>query len=735
MGLLSKFVELGGKVIKKVKVSDVEKAVDKAVDGVAKGAEKSASEAGEKAVEQASKPNIFKRAANGIKDFFSRGGKESKAVEGVAKGAEKTTAKGAAKSASEAGEKVTEETSKPSRMQRFRDFFSRGGKESKAAEGVAKGAEKTTAKGAAKSASEAGEKVTEEASKPSRMQRFRDFFSRGGKESKAVEGVAKGAEKTTAKGAEKSASEAGEKVAEEASKPSRMQRFRDFFSRGGKESKAAEGVAKGAEKTTADVGEVPADVRFHKTLDELGGNRTFYYPSRGREVDRFEKCLGDYVLDLKHNMFMSIDEFERLASRYKSLYGGATRASEQAVTKGASAATKVAEHASEKTTAKVAEKTAAKVGVKVTQKGVKEGAKTTEKVTSEAAKKEATAAEKSATEAAKKETTAKVAEEGTKGAEKTVAGAGEKVTEEAAEKIEHAATKKTAGGWNKLFTYDETRKNIGAMAKHPISFGLLGLLLYSKLTGQGMITAASNMVTNDNGLANELGTAALGKDKYLALSDELSKAYAKMKDLGSKGGQETVDAYDDVKDVVRKVMNEMGDGYQWAKNQASTAVNGQVSNDQGQYVDPGIQQLQAMTEYLEEHPQMAEMVKQNPSLLNAFMQNSQVGGAPQLSNSVGTGINELMGGISGGNVHKMDIASLMLSAFLGFGRFGLLGKVASLFMAGNTLHNMNVRNNAQPVQQSNVQQQLNAYDRQLQQLQQRQQPVASEETPAVHYRL
>ena len=622
-------------------------------------------------------------------------------------------------------------------MQRFRDFFSRGGKESKAAEGVAKGAEKTTAKGAAKSASEAGEKVTEEASKPSRMQRFRDFFSRGGKESKAVEGVAKGAEKTTAKGAAKSASEAGEKVTEETSKPSRMQRFRDFFSRGGKESKAAEGVAKGAEKTTTDAGEVPADVRFYKTLDELGGNRTFYYPSRGREVDRFEECFGDYVLDLKHNMFMSIDEFERLASRYKSLYGGATRASEQAVTKGASAATKVAEHASEKTTAKVAEKSAAEAGEKIAQKGVKEGAKTTKKVTSEAAKKEATATEKTAAEAANKEATTakKVAEEGTKGAEKTVAGAGEKVTEEAAEKIEHAATKKTAGGWNKLFTYDETRKNIGAMAKHPISFGLLGLLLYSKLTGQGMITAASNMVTNDNGLANELGTAALGKDKYLALSDELSKAYAKMKDLGSKGGQETVDAYDDVKDVVRKVMNEMGDGYQWAKNQASTAVNGQVRNDQGQYVDPGMQQLQTMAEYLEEHPQMAEMVKQNPSLLNAFMQNSQVGGAPQLSNSVGTGINELMGGISGGNVHKMDIASLMLSAFLGFGRFGLLGKVASLFMAGNTLHNMNVRNNAQPVQQSNVQQQLNAYDRQLQQLQQRQQPVASEETPAVHYRL
>ena len=631
MGLLSKFVELGGKVIKKVKVSDVEKAVDKAVDGVAKGAEKSASEAGEKAVEQASKPNIFKRAANGIKDFFSRGGKESK----------------------------------------------------------------------------------------------------------AVEGVAKGAEKTTAKGAEKSASEAGEKVTEEASKPSRMQRFRDFFSRGGKESKAAEGVAKGAEKTTADAGEVPTDVRFHKTLDELGGNRTFYYPSRGREVDRFEKCLGDYVLDLKHNMFMSIDEFERLASRYKSLYGGATRASEQAVTKGASAATKVAEHASEKTTAKVAEKTAAKVGEKVTQKGVKEGAKTTEKVTSEAAKKEATAAEKSATEAAKKETTTakKVAEEGVNGAEKTAAETGEKVADDTAEKIEDAATKKSAGGWNKLFTYDETRKNIGSMAKHPISFGLLGLFLYSKLTGQGMITAASDVVTNDNGLADELGTAALGKKKYNALSDELSSAYDKIKVLGSKGGQETADAYDDVKDIVRKVMNEMGDGYQWAKNQASTAVNGQVRNDQGQYVDPGMQQLQAMTEYLEEHPQMAEMVKQNPSLLNAFMQNSQVGGAPQLSNSVGTGINELMGGISGGNVHKMDIASLMLSAFLGFGRFGLLGKVASLFMAGNTLHNMNVRNSAQPVRQSNVQQQLNAYDRQLQQLQQRQQPVASEETPAVHYRL
>lgn len=55
------------------------------------------------------------------------------------------------------------------------------------------------------------------------------------------------------------------------------------------------------------------------------------------------------------------------------------------------------------------------------------------------------------------------------------------------------------------------------------------------------------------------------------------------------------------------------------------------------------------------------------------------------------GMNEVVNQVSGGNVSKMNILTLALSAYMMFGRFGWLGKAASLLLGGMTLKNINNR--------------------------------------------
>lgn len=120
------------------------------------------------------------------------------------------------------------------------------------------------------------------------------------------------------------------------------------------------------------------------------------------------------------------------------------------------------------------------------------------------------------------------------------------------------------------------------------------------------------------------------------------------------------------------------DLYQMGKNYVG---NGMVSNGSGGYYDP--------------------TTEQTPNLYQAS--NPDMGNQDGMLNNVMGGMNHLVNQVSGGAVTKMNILSLALSAYMMFGRFGWLGRAASLLLGGMTLKNIN--NRQLPYQQVHQQQQ------------------------------
>lgn len=145
---------------------------------------------------------------------------------------------------------------------------------------------------------------------------------------------------------------------------------------------------------------------------------------------------------------------------------------------------------------------------------------------------------------------------------------------------------------------------------------------------------------------------------------------------------EAGDVYYRLKDGTIAVADEAGNLYQGGKDMITGAFNGNgmVNDGNGYYSDPTAQQ----------YPSMAQMQ----------MTNQQVGGS---MNALMNGMNNAVSQVSGGNVSKMNIASLLLSAYMMFGRFGWMGKAASLLLGGMTLHNINGKQAA--TQHQNQQQQ------------------------------
>ena len=145
---------------------------------------------------------------------------------------------------------------------------------------------------------------------------------------------------------------------------------------------------------------------------------------------------------------------------------------------------------------------------------------------------------------------------------------------------------------------------------------------------------------------------------------------------------EAGDVYYRLKDGTIAVADEAGNLYQGGKDMIAGAFNGNgmVNDGNGYYSDPTAQQ----------YPSMAQM-----------QMTSQQGGGSM--NALMNGMNNAVSQVSGGNVSKMNIASLLLSAYMMFGRFGWMGKAASLLLGGMTLHNINGKQAAS--QHQNQQQQ------------------------------
>lgn len=160
---------------------------------------------------------------------------------------------------------------------------------------------------------------------------------------------------------------------------------------------------------------------------------------------------------------------------------------------------------------------------------------------------------------------------------------------------------------------------------------------------------------NEKSLIAKTGEALIGKNSYAGLKESVGEGYNSLRNgVGS---------------VVDGVGNLYQDGRQMVGNLFQG--NGMVANEQGYYSDPTSSA----------YPGMNQMM-------------GQMSGNGLMGGLMG-GMNNAVNAISGGNVSKMNIASLLLSAYMMFGRFGWLGKAASLMLGGMTLNNIN--NRQQPV--------------------------------------
>lgn len=249
----------------------------------------------------------------------------------------------------------------------------------------------------------------------------------------------------------------------------------------------------------------------------------------------------------------------------------------------------------------------------------------------------------------------------------------EQAAETAKESAEHAgkATKEAANGENSF------KKAAKFYAKNPKVLGwhaALGLGGYSLVSGEGVINPLLYFIGGKNATENGLG----GMVGQAVAGEKAPDIYNKVTSAADSVVNEGVDLYQFSKNTLGNVVGEGTDLYQMGKNYVG---NGMVSNGSGGYYDP--------------------TTEQSPNLYQAS--NPDMGNQDGMLNNVMGGMNNLVNQVSGGAVTKMNILTLALSAYMMFGRFGWLGKAASLLLGGMTLKNIN--NRQLPYQQVHQQQQ------------------------------
>ena len=286
--------------------------------------------------------------------------------------------------------------------------------------------------------------------------------------------------------------------------------------------------------------------------------------------------------------------------------------------------------------------------------------------------------------------------------------AAEKVAEETAKKaaLINKETLKNAAkiGWREGGkVINKTAGWAGQYAKysanHPVASLILSSIAYRQLTGRTLLPDMMKSLGGEDaakkGLVGVLGETTLGKKvdgrgnevgMVANLTDVLfgDGTYGKVSSgVGSVAG-EAAGLYQGVKGGVSSVLGEGANLYETGKEQIGQyfSGNGMVSNGNGGYYDPTTPQ----------YPSTAQM-----------MGSGMTQGVPQQGGLTGTmvnGVHSIANELTGGNVSKMNLASLALSSYMMFGPFGWLGKMASLMLGGMTMRNINHRQSeSQPMQQ------------------------------------
>lgn len=225
-------------------------------------------------------------------------------------------------------------------------------------------------------------------------------------------------------------------------------------------------------------------------------------------------------------------------------------------------------------------------------------------------------------------------------------------------------------------------------ASHPVASLILSSVAYNKMTGRTLLPDLMKSIGGEdaakNGLVNTLADVTLGKrtdaqgkevGKIANLMDILfgDGAYKRMdRQLEAVTG-EAVGVYQSMKGSVSSVVGEGADIYQAGKQQIGQYFggNGMISNGNGGYYDPTTPQ----------YPSTAQVVG-TPTAAPSQPQ----GG---LGGTMASSVNAIAGELTGGNVSKMNMLSLLASAYLMFGRFGWLGKAGSLMLGGMTMRDIN----------------------------------------------
>ena len=147
-------------------------------------------------------------------------------------------------------------------------------------------------------------------------------------------------------------------------------------------------------------------------------------------------------------------------------------------------------------------------------------------------------------------------------------------------------------------------------------------------------------------------------------------------------GAEGADVYYRLKDTIGNVGAEAGSLYYNGKEYVGGLFNGNGMVNHGNgYYDPTTAQYPSM------------------SAVQGVQEHSGVGGG--LMNS----LNAALANVTGGNISKMNLASMLLASYMMFGRFGWFSKIAGLALGGMTMKNVNQRSVHNQEQQMNRQMQ------------------------------
>lgn len=268
-----------------------------------------------------------------------------------------------------------------------------------------------------------------------------------------------------------------------------------------------------------------------------------------------------------------------------------------------------------------------------------------------------------------------VAEEAVK-VEKKVVEETKSSTKQATKEAEKETAKETTKEAGKK---DSTLKKAARFyAKNPKALGwhsVFALGTYGMVSGEGIVKPLLYVMggknASENGLGGMVGQAVAG--------DNAPDLYNKVTDAAGAVVDEGVDLYQKGKDSVSSVTDEGVNLYQLSKEYVG---NGMTQNNNGGYSDPST----------ESYPNPYQNSYQNPYQVNNPYQTYPPGSDQNgLLNSVMGGMNQAVHEVTGGNVSKMNILGLAVASYMMFGRFGWLGKAASLLLGGMTLKNINHR--------------------------------------------